>query len=190
MGNNIISPEDMKAGIESDGGLAGTMVAIVEPNLRTRKKVAQLKGISTYTNFQYEKDGEMRVFQAYNVGKGKLLDIKGSDYFVPLEPHVDENKDFKLTDNSNDTTFAPRHRNISLARLCPYPRCTGVILDGEEASHVHEFDQLPEEEMLGLDLYKKQWGEEILGEGSSLRGKSVYEVVQNGYDYQILLTFD
>ena len=51
--------------------------------------------------------------------------------------------------------------------------CSGVILDGEEDSHVHKFDQLPEEDLSGLDLYKTQWGEEILGEGSTFR---VYEV--------------
>lgn len=181
MGNNIVSSKDMKEGIESNGGLAGTMVAIVEPNSQTRRSVAQLKGISTYTNFKYEEDGKMRVYKAYSVGKGKLLTIPGSDYFVPLEPIVERGNDFNPTQNSTDTTFKPRHRNISLARLCPTPRCTGVILDGEDDSHVHQFDQLPEEDLLGLDLYKKQWGEEILGEGSSLRGKSVYEVARNGY---------
>ena len=170
----------MKEGIEANGGLAGTMIAIVEPNLRTRKNVAQLKGISTYTNFEYEGDGKMRVYQAYAVGTGKLINIKGSEYFVPLDPFVGEGKDFKVTDNSEDTTFKQRHRNVSLARLCPHPRCSGVILDGEEASHEHQLDQLPEEDLLGLDMYKQQWGEEILGEGSSLRGKSVYEVTGNG----------
>ena len=54
--------------------------------------------------------------------------------------------------------------------------CSGVILDGEEDSHVHKFDQLPEEDLSGLDLYKTQWGEEILGEGSTFRRKRVYEV--------------
>ena len=181
MGNDIITPENMKEGIESNGGLPGTVVAIVKPNLRTRRKVAQLKGISTYNNFVYEEDGKMRVYQSYSVGAGKLVDIKRSEYFVPLDPFVDKDKDFDFTiRNSHDTAFEPRHRNVSLARLCPHPGCSGIILQGEEASHEHQIDQLPKEEMLGLDLYKTQWAEEILGEGSSLRGKSVYEVSKCG----------
>ena len=68
MGHDITTPEAMKAGIESNGGISGTVVAVVQPNVRTRRKVAQLKGISTYNNFVYEGDGKMRVFQAYSVG--------------------------------------------------------------------------------------------------------------------------
>ena len=175
MGNNITSPEQMKEGIESNGGLPGTVVAVVKPNAATRKKVSQLKGISTYNNFVYKGDGKMQVYQAYGIGSGKLVDIKGSDYFVPLQPIVDPRNDFDFTtENSQDTTFQQRHRNVSLARLCPHPGCSGIIMQGEE--HEHQFDQLPQEEMFGLDLYKQQWAEEILGEGSSLRAKSVYEV--------------
>ena len=181
MGNDIISPESMKEGIESNGGLPGTVVAVVKPNSRTRVKLPQLKGISTYNNFVYEGDGKMRVFQSYSVGVGKLVQIKGSEYFVPLDPIVGDGMDFNFEiQNSHDTAFAPKHRNVSLARLCPHPRCSGIILQGEEASHEHQIDQLPKEEMFGLDLYKQQWAEEILGEGSSLRGKSVYEVSQIG----------
>ena len=179
MGHDITTPEAMKAGIESNGGISGTVVAVVQPNVRTRRKVAQLKGISTYNNFVYEGDGKMRVFQAYSVGTGKLLDIKGSDYFVSLDPIVEVGKDFDFSiKNSQETAFETRHRNVALARLCPHPGCSGVILQGQEDSHEHQIDQLPKEEMLGLDLYKQQWAQEILGEESTFRGRALHEVSQ------------
>ena len=177
MGNNISNAREMKDGIESNGGVAGTMVAIIEPNVRTRRIVKKVNGISNYTNFEYQQDGKMRVYTAYGLGKGKLLTIPGSGHFVPLEPIMEEENDFNPDiANSKDTSFNPKQRNISLARLCPLPSCTGVILDGQEDSHEHQFDQLPEEDLSGLDLYKTQWGEEILGSGSSFRRKRVYEV--------------
>ena len=177
MGFNISTAREMKDALESNGGVAGTLVAIVEPNVKTRRIVKKVNGIANFTNFEYERDGKMRVYKSYGVGKGKLLTTPGSDHFVPLNPIVKEEDDFNPEiANSKDTSFQPKHRNLSLARLCPLPRCTGVILDGEEDSHEHQFDQLPEEDLTGLDLYKKQWGEEILGEGSSFRGKRVYEV--------------
>ena len=63
---------------------------------------------------------------------------------------------------------------MTLARLRPQRNCTGIVIPGEP--HEHQIGQLSAEDVKGIDRYKVQWGEELLGENSGLHGKSVYEV--------------
>ena len=147
----------------------------MQPNAKTRKSVDRVTNISRFTNFKYEADGLMRVYQAYSVGKGKIIRIKGSDYFVPLNPILEKGEHgFRITDSSSLTQYKQRTRNIYLARLCPNPGCTGVMIPGEP--HEHQIGQISDEDVKGLDRYKAQWGEVLMGENSGLHGKTVYQV--------------
>ena len=152
------------------------MVAILQPNAKTRKTVPTVKGIDGYSNFKYVGDGLMRVHKAYSVGEGRLVQIKGSQYFVPLNPILEkEEHDFTSTDGTKMTQYEQqRTPNMTLARLCPQRNCTGIVIPGEP--HEHQIGQLSAEDVKGIDRYKVQWGEELLGENSGLHGKSVYEV--------------
>ena len=164
----------MKAALDANGGLMGTMVAVIQPNPRTRREVKTMKNISLFSNFQYEGDGLVRVNRSYGVGSGKLINIEDSNHFIPLNPAEDQG--FTTTEKSFDLIFIQRHHNNALARLCPEPGCIGVFTPEEEANHKHDFGTLKEEDLTGMDKCKAVWGEELLGERSGLHGKTIYQV--------------
>ena len=174
MGHDIVTAQQMKDGLDANGGLMGTMVAIVQPNARTRREVKTMKNISMFSNFLYEGDGLVRVNRAYGVGRGKLISIEGADHFVPLNPREDVG--FTATEKSHDLIFVQRPHNNAIVRLCPQPGCIGVYTPEEEKNHKHEYKVLNEDELKGMDKSKAVWGEELLGEGSGLHGKSTYKV--------------
>ena len=173
-GNDVVTAEDIKTGLDSNGGLKGTMVAVVKPNPRTRKSVPTIKNISNYTNFTYEADGVIRVHRAYAVGTGKMIEVKKSNYFGPVLPI--EELGFQETDNSILTQYDPSSRNTTLQRHCPNEGCIGLITPGQEASHVCQTNPLSEEGLDGIDFYKVRWGKELLEEHSGLHGHPIQEV--------------
>ena len=70
-GNSVTKPEELKAAIESDGGIAGVRVACVPGPTRANEIKAKWEGISSYYNFTFSNDG-VRAFKAYNIGEGKF----------------------------------------------------------------------------------------------------------------------
>ena len=72
-GHDITSARDMKAAIDSCGGVKGCHAAVVkvQESNQTMKKHT-MSGIQALTNFSFE-DGGLRMWRAYNVGPGKLF---------------------------------------------------------------------------------------------------------------------
>lgn len=71
-GNDLKSASDMKAAIESHGGVKGCYAAVcrVQPSAQTMTKHT-MAGVQAIHNFSYE-NGGMRVWRAYDVGPGKF----------------------------------------------------------------------------------------------------------------------
>ena len=79
-GHDIRSAADMKAAIDSYGGVKGCQAAVVnvQEHNQTMKK-HKMSGIQALNNFSFESEG-LRVWKAYNVGPGKLfssVQVKG-----------------------------------------------------------------------------------------------------------------
>ena len=86
-GHDIRSAADMKAAIDSYGGVKGCQAAVVnvQEHNQTMKK-HKMSGIQALNNFIFESEG-LRVWKAYNVGPGKLfssVQVKG--FGTPQEP--------------------------------------------------------------------------------------------------------
>ena len=75
--HDVVTAEDMKAALESHGGIKGCRAAVVEVDTtRERNKDSKIPGISVLNNFQYEELGS-RVWKAYDVGTGRLTPYSG-----------------------------------------------------------------------------------------------------------------
>ena len=75
--HDVVTAEDMKAALESHGGIKGCRAAVVEVDTtRERNKDSKIPGISVLNNFQYE-ELRIRVWKAYDVGPRRLIPNSG-----------------------------------------------------------------------------------------------------------------
>lgn len=75
-GNDINSASDMKRALDSYGGVKGCKVAVVEVDVAKQEMSDHnWKGIQSLNNFQFVRTG-IRVWKAFEIGKGKLLKNK------------------------------------------------------------------------------------------------------------------
>ena len=71
--HDVATAEDMKAALESHGGITGCRAAVVEVDTtRERNKDCKIPGISALNNFQYEEYG-IRMWKSYHIGPGRLI---------------------------------------------------------------------------------------------------------------------
>ena len=73
-GHDVRDAKDMKAAIESFGGVKGCFAAVVRINtsMKTMEKHS-MTGIQSLNNFSFEDNGSLKAWKAYNVGPGKLF---------------------------------------------------------------------------------------------------------------------
>ena len=73
-GHDVRDAKDMKAAIESYGGVKGCFAAVVRINtsMKTMEKHS-MTGIQSLNNFSFEDNGSLKAWKAYNVGPGKLF---------------------------------------------------------------------------------------------------------------------
>ena len=70
--HDVVFGEDLKAALESSGGIKGCRVSVVEVNGRKETGVVKWEGISFYSSFRYEEKG-IRAWRAFGVGEGRLF---------------------------------------------------------------------------------------------------------------------
>lgn len=72
-GNDINTANDMKKALDSHGGVKGCRASVVSVDT-TKQQIVKHKwtGITSFTNFEFLKSG-IRVWKAYDIGKGKLI---------------------------------------------------------------------------------------------------------------------
>ena len=71
--HEVITAEDIKAALESHGGIKGCRVAVVEVDTtRERNKDNKIPGIIVLNNFHYKENG-IRVWKADNIGFGRFI---------------------------------------------------------------------------------------------------------------------
>ena len=77
-GNNIESAEEMKNAILSSGGVPFVNVTDSGPPEASTFSTVRLECVSTISNIEYSEEG-LRVWKAYNIGPGKLIQWKKLD---------------------------------------------------------------------------------------------------------------
>ncbi len=84
-GNNVETPEQMKAALDSAGGARGIKTAVVdiEQKKEPNTKKFKIKNVSQYYSFQFEGDS-IRVWRAYQIGHG--YELKLASNFPTLTP--------------------------------------------------------------------------------------------------------
>ena len=65
--HDVVFAEDLKAALESSGGIKGCRVSVVEVNGLKETGVVKWEGISFYSSFRYEEKG-IRAWRAFGVG--------------------------------------------------------------------------------------------------------------------------
>ena len=70
--HDMKTPEQMKQGIESSGGIPGVRATCCGPEATSTLPGIELKGISFVNNFKYIEQG-IRVWKAYSIGEGQLI---------------------------------------------------------------------------------------------------------------------
>ena len=75
--HNVVTAEDMKAALESCGGIKGCRAAVIKVNTtRERNKDNKIPGISVLNNFQYE-EFDICVWTAYDIGLRRFIPYSG-----------------------------------------------------------------------------------------------------------------
>ena len=70
--HDVVFAEDLKAALESSGGIKGCRVSVVEVNGLKETGVVKWEGVSFYSSFRYEEKG-IRAWRAFGVGEGRLF---------------------------------------------------------------------------------------------------------------------
>ena len=73
-GNNVKTANDMKAAIDSHGGIKGCYSAVCKVDEKSQNMTKHsLSGIQSLNNFLFTKTGAIIAWRAYNVGPGKVF---------------------------------------------------------------------------------------------------------------------
>ena len=73
-GNDVKTASDMKAAIDSHGGVKGCYSVVCKVDERSQNMTKHsLSGIQSLNNFVFTESGEMIAWRAYNVGPGKIF---------------------------------------------------------------------------------------------------------------------
>ena len=100
-GNDINTASDMKKALDSYGGVKGCRASVVSVDT-TKQQISTHKwtGITSFNNFEFTKTG-VRVWKAYNIGKGQLIKRKdllemapsqGNTGLIAYLPFIDPEK--------------------------------------------------------------------------------------------------
>lgn len=100
-GNDVETPEQMRAAVESFGGIPGVKVVVC--NLQdTSDECGKWEGVLCINNIEYS-DNDMKTWKAYDVGPGKVLSL--SDFQVPTTLPKVINNDDESTVHDTSTSF-------------------------------------------------------------------------------------
>ena len=73
-GNDVKTASDMKAAIDSHGGIKGCYSAVCKVDERSQNMTKHsLSGIQSLNNFLFTESGEIIAWRAYNIGPGKVF---------------------------------------------------------------------------------------------------------------------
>ncbi|KAL9967966.1 hypothetical protein ACROYT_G026285 [Oculina patagonica] len=158
--NDVQTAEDVKKGLESPPGIAGTRVAVCKIDKTKMSKAVEnnkITGITKYYDFSYSQDG-IRVWQAYGVGEGMMIedfqskqDVSGLERIGEWSHEVTRPKQKKGTTKSKACTS-----DLTSTYSCLEPSCIftfSTLEDADEHMDIGCHVMLPENE----SVYDTGW---------------------------------
>ena len=127
-GNNVQSASDMKAALDSYGGVKGCACAVVDID-ETKRPVTKLTwpGIQALNNFLFEDDEGIRVWKSFNIGEGKVFHPSCNDGETNLKVIDDfdfEPQQEEPPQKKQKTSPAPvSNRETPAVFACPEANC-------------------------------------------------------------------
>ena len=86
-GNDVKTASDMKAAIDSHGGVKGCYSAVCKVDEMSQNMTKHsLSGIQSLNNFMFTESGEIIAWRAYNVGPGKVISASLARLGTPQGP--------------------------------------------------------------------------------------------------------
>ena len=162
--NDVTTAEEMKKALESHGGLRGCRVAVVEIDpSKDLHEANKIPDISLLYNFKFE-DGGIRVWKAYNIGEGKLLNYKN----LQIQPQ-------EIASLFVKQPFGPRQKECGVIGervasqseifSCSESTCVLTFKSEREAqAHMDSGKHVKELESVSLyDTIRLRWAERVTG---------------------------
>ena len=163
--HDVVSAEDMKLALKSHGGLKGCRAAVVEvDSSKDLNESNKRPDISLLYNFQYETSG-IRVWKAYEVGKGKLLTYK--DHQIQPQQVASLKVVKPFGPRQKERGFISNASRVTQAEIFSCSETTCILTfssESEAQAHMDTGKHCRELESVSLyDEIRKKWAEKVTG---------------------------
>lgn len=166
--HDVITAEDMKAALESCGGVKGCRVAVVEVHAPNQTGVVKWDGISFYSSFRYEETG-IRAWLAFGVGEGQLFAYEDLVKKEQGETGLEVIHSFPPRTTVGFASYKCK-ANVQSLFACEEAGCVKVFAtEAEVQSHMDTEEHLRIAECESTyDRIRTQWAEKVTGVSSTV----------------------
>lgn len=164
--HDVVFAEDLKAALESSGGIKGCRVSVVEVNGLKETGVVKWEGISFYSSFRYEEKG-IRAWRAFGVGEGRLFAYEDLVKEEQRETCLRVIQPFSCKTTLGSASFKCKASGQNLF-ACEEVGCVKVfVTEAEVQSHMDTGEHLRIAECESTyDIIRTKWAEKVTGVSS------------------------
>ena len=164
--HDVVFAEDLKAALESSGGIKGCRVSVVEVNGLKETGVVKWEGISFYSSFRYEEKG-IRAWRAFGVGEGRLFAYEDLVKEEQRETCLRVIQPFSCKTTLGSASFKCKANGQNLF-ACEEAGCVKVfVTEAEVQSHMDTGEHLRIAECESTyDIIRTKWTEKVTGVSS------------------------
>ena len=164
--HDVVFAEDLKAALESSGGIKGCRVSVVEVNGLKETGVVKWEGVSFYSSFRYEEKG-IRAWRAFGVGEGRLFAYEDLVKEEQRETCLRVIQPFSCKTTLGSASFKCKANGQNLF-ACEEAGCVKVFVTvAEVQSHMDTGEHLRIAECESTyDIIRTKWAEKVTGVSS------------------------
>ena len=164
--HDVVFAEDLKAALESSGGIKGCRVSVVEVNGLKETGVVKWEGVSFYSSFRYEEKG-IRAWRAFGVGEGRLFAYEDLVKEEQRETCLRVIQPFSCKTTLGSASFKCKANGQNLF-ACEEAGCVKVFVTvAEVQSHMDTGEHLRIAECESTyDIIRTKWVEKVTGVSS------------------------
>eukprot|EP00058_Branchiostoma_floridae_P012379 XP_002597867.1 hypothetical protein BRAFLDRAFT_105474 [Branchiostoma floridae] len=178
--HDVLTAEDMKEALESHGGIKGCRIAVAQTDEANKEHARQKwEGVKSWNNFMFETDEDIRVWRAFGVGVGEVVNFATVPQTHDL-PTLTISAPFGPPQSraSHITTSAGGATSSALF-CCPEPGCVAAFNSANKlGDHMDVGEHHKElERESTYDRIRKQWAQAVTGiaHGPGLASQSLEE---------------
>ena len=164
--HDVVFAEDLKAALESSGGIKGCRVSVVEVNGLKETGVVKWEGISFYSSFRYEEKG-IRAWRAFGVGEGRFFAYQDLVKEEQRETCLRVIQPFSCKTTLGSASYKCKANGQNLF-TCEEAGCVKVfVTEAKVQSHMDTGEHLRIAECESTyDIIRTKWAENVTGVGS------------------------